>query len=112
MTPRAPSLDAVGFDAWCLEHLGSAPTSELFRSGHLSTVIGVRLADAREVVVKVRPDLPRIAACVEVQRHLFAAGFPCPAPLVGPVPFRNGVATAEAYVPGGDLVPNVEHAAQ
>ena len=112
VTLRVPRVDADSLDAWCVEYLGSAPAAELFRSGHLSEVIGVRLADAREVVVKVRPALPRIAACVEVQRHLFEAGYPCPAPLAGPTPYGNGVATAEAYVPGGDVLPATEQTAQ
>jgi hypothetical protein len=75
-------------------------------------VIGLRLAGKREDVVKVRPASPRIAACVEVQRRMFDSGYPCPEPLGGPAPFGNGVATAEAYVPGGDVLPGAEHAAQ
>jgi hypothetical protein len=58
------------------------------------------------VVVKVRPDSPRIAACVEVQRRLFESGYPCPEPLTGAAAFGDGVATAEAYVPGGALLPS------
>ncbi|WP_290061059.1 phosphotransferase [Amycolatopsis solani] len=95
---------------WCLEHLGSAPVEELFSSGHLSTVIGLRLADGREVVVKVRPAAPRVAACVEVQRRLFQAGYPCPEPLTGAAPFGDDIATAEVYVPGGDVLPRADHA--
>jgi hypothetical protein len=59
MSPRA--VDPGRLAQWCVEHLGSPPADELFRSGHLSTVVGLRLADDREVVVKVRPDSPRIA---------------------------------------------------
>lgn len=109
MSPRVPAVDAASLDAWCTDHLGSAPAAELFRSGHLSAVIGLRLADMREVVVKVRPASPRIAACVEVQRRMFESGYPCPQPLGGPAPFGNGMATAEAYVPGGDVLPGAEH---
>jgi Phosphotransferase enzyme family len=112
MPPRVPAVDAADLTAWCTEHLGSAPAAELFRSGHLSAVVGLRLVDGREVVVKVRPASLRIAACVEVQRRLFESGYPCPEPLGGPARFGNGVATAEAYVPGGDVLPSVEHAAQ
>jgi hypothetical protein len=93
-----------------MQHLGSPPADELFSSGHLSAVIGLRLADGLEVVVKVRPDAPQIAACVDVQRHLFQAGYPCPRPLTGAVPFGADVATAEAYVPGGAVLPSPEHA--
>ena len=112
VSPRIPAVEAASLAAWCTDHLGSAPTVELFRSGHLSAVIGLRLADKREVVVKVRPAAPRIAACVEVQRRMFESGYPCPEPLGGPAPLGNGVATAEAYVPGGDVLPGAEHAAQ
>ncbi len=90
----------------------SPPAAEIFSSGYLSAVIGLRLTDDREVVVKVRPDSPRLAACVEVQRHMFQAGYPCPEPLAGAVPFGADVATAEAYVPGGAVLPSAEHAAR
>ncbi|HEX6683902.1 MAG TPA: phosphotransferase [Candidatus Limnocylindrales bacterium] len=112
MSPRASAVDPARLARWCVEHLGSPPEDEIFRSGYLSAVIGLRLADHREVVVKVRPDSPRIAACVEVQRGLFNAGFPCPQPLTGAAPFGDGVATAEAYVPGGAVLPSPDHAAR
>ena len=78
----------------------------------LSSVIGLRLADGREVVVKVRPSSPRIAACVEVQRRMFQAGYPCPRPLTGAAPFGDDIATAEADVPGGAMLPSADQAAQ
>jgi hypothetical protein len=106
------AVEAADLDRWCREHLNSAPITELFRSGHLSIVVGVRLADEREVVVKARPDLPRLAACFDVQRRLFRAGFPCPQLLAGPAALVNGLATAEAYVPGGNPVPSIGDVAQ
>ncbi len=112
MPPRPHAVDPVRLARWCGQHLGSPPAEELFRSGYLSAVLGLRLADDREVVVKVRPASPRTAACVEVQRQLFQAGYPCPRPLTGAVPFGVDVATAEAYVPGGALLPSADHAAE
>jgi hypothetical protein len=113
MPPRVPeAVDAASLAWWCAEHLGSPPAAELFRSGYLSAVIGLRLADDREVVVKVRPGSPRIVACVEVQRRVFESGYPCPEPLAGPAPFGGGVATAEVYVPGGAVLPGADHAAR
>src|SRR5215470_8813032 len=112
MSSRARAVDRGRLARWCMEHLGSPPADEMFRSGYLSAVIGLRLADDREVVVKVRPDSPRIAACVEVQRRMFLAGYPCPRPLVGAAPFGGDVATAEAYVPGGAMLPSADHAAR
>ncbi len=113
MSPRLRAVDPVRLARWCRQHLGSPPAEEMFRSGYLSAVIGLRLADGREVVVKVRPDSPRMAACAEVQRRLFQAGYPCPRPLTGAEPFGGGdVATAEAYFPGGALLPSADHAAE
>jgi hypothetical protein len=112
MSPRAHAVDPARLAWWCMEHLGSPPAGEIFRSGYLSAVIGLRLADGREVVVKVRPDSPRIAACVVVQRRVFQAGYPCPQPLTGAAPFGGDVATAEAYVPGGAMLPSAGHAAR
>jgi Ser/Thr protein kinase RdoA (MazF antagonist) len=106
MSPRAHVVDRAGLARWCVEHLGRPPADEIFRSGYLSAVIGLLLADNREVVVKVRPASPRLAACVEVQRRLFQAGYPCPQPLTGAVAFGGDVATAEAYVPGGAVFPS------
>jgi hypothetical protein len=112
MSPRAHAVDPAGLARWCMQHLGSPPADEIFRSGYLSAVIGLRLADDREVVVKVRPDSPRVAACVEVQRRVFQAGYPCPQPLTGAAAFGDDVATAEAYVPGGAMLPGPDHAAR
>jgi Phosphotransferase enzyme family len=95
-----------------MEHLGSPPAGEIFRSGYLSAVIGLRLADGRAVVVKVRPGSPRLAACVQVQRRLFESGYPCPEPLTGAAPFGDDVATAETYVPGGAMLPSSDRAAR
>lgn len=111
MPPHACAVDPGGLARWCLEHLGSSPAEEIFRSGHLSAVIGLRLADGRDVVVKVRPDAPRIAVCVEVQRRLFQAGYPCPELLTGAAPLGGDVATAEVYVPGGSVLPSADRAA-
>jgi hypothetical protein len=69
--------------AWCARWLGAPPMSVLFEVAHLSIVTGLRLADGREVVIKARPPAARLQACVHVQRHLWAAGFPCQNPSPG-----------------------------
>lgn len=92
---------AVGMDelaVWCRRWLGASPAAELFESGYLSAVKGLRLADGREVVVKVRPSLPRLAGCAVVHRALWMAGFPCPEPVVDPRPLHGYAASAEALV--------------
>lgn len=87
--------------AWCKRWLGATPTQMLFEIAHLSVVAGLRLTDGREVVVKAHPPADRIQGCVSVQRHLWAAGFPYPEPLAGPIPMGALTATTEAFVPGG-----------
>jgi hypothetical protein len=106
MPSRPHAVDSERLARWCVEHLGSGPANEIFRSGHLSAVMGLRLDDGREVVVKVRPDSPRLAACVEVQRRMFEAGYPCPEPLTGVERLGGDMATAERYVQGGAVLPN------
>src|SRR5262249_54694791 len=98
----------VGMDAlalWCTRWLGAPPASELFEAGYLSTVKGLRLTDGREVVVKVRPDGPRLAGCVVVHGALWTAGFPCPEPLSDLRPLNGYAASAEALVPDRDEPP-------
>jgi Phosphotransferase enzyme family len=112
MSPRRRVVESGRLARWCVEHLGSPPVAEIFRSGYLSVVLGLRLADERAVVVKVRPHSPRIAGCVEVQHRMFQAGYPCPQPLTGATAFGDDIATAETYVPGGALLPSAEHAAR
>ncbi|MEU1199735.1 phosphotransferase [Streptomyces sp. NPDC005813] len=99
------------WSTWCGKWLGSPSVETLFERAHLSTVVGLRLADGREVVVKARPFEQRLAGCLEVQRRMHQAGFPCPEPLVGPEPLdgrgplRGLVVTAEALVPDGIVLP-------
>ncbi len=112
MAFELPAVDAASLAAWCKLQLGSPAQGELFRTGHLTRVIGVRLADGREVVVRVRPAAARIAACTEVQHRLSDAGYPCPAPLAGPALLAEYEATAESYIPGGATLPDSGRSAQ
>ena len=98
-------MNADRLREWCARWLGAAPVAEIFASRKISDVAGVVLADGREVVVKVREASPRIAGCMRVQALLYAAGFPCAEPLVGPAAFGTQIATAERYVAGGTALP-------
>jgi len=83
--------------------LGSPVASVLFTAQHLSYVSGVTLADGREVVVKVRAPNQRLSACCEVQRQLWASGFPAPEPLVPPTVIGPWALSIETYVGGGEV---------
>jgi hypothetical protein len=97
--------------AWCQQQLGAEPVQELFRGGHLSLVVGLRLADDRRVVVKARPAAARLAGCVAVQQALALAGFPCPRPLAGPQRLGGLLVTAEELVAGGQQLADQTDAA-
>jgi Ser/Thr protein kinase RdoA (MazF antagonist) len=110
----AETRPVVGKDAlaeWCIRWLGAPPAAELFTAGNLSAVTGVRLTNDCEVVVKMRPDLPRLAGCAAVHRTVWRAGFPCPEPLVDLQPLNGYAASAEVLVPGGEERPKGDAAA-
>ncbi|HEU5418415.1 MAG TPA: phosphotransferase [Streptosporangiaceae bacterium] len=109
---RRPAVSSGALAEWCVRWLGAPPAAELFDAGFLSAVKGLRLTDGREVVVKVRPGIPRLAGCAAVHRSLWAAGFPCPEPLVDLQPLGGDVASAEALLPGSDEPPSGDLAAR
>jgi Phosphotransferase enzyme family len=90
---------------WCLRHLGAPLERVLFRSGHVSDVVGVELSSGLHVVVKARSFQPRIAGCLRVQAELGRTGFPCPQPLTGATRVGDLTITAETAMPGGDPLP-------
>ncbi|MCG3773875.1 MAG: hypothetical protein JW395_0691 [Nitrospira sp.] len=92
----------IDLNAWCERWLDARPVEVLFERGYLSKVTGLRLGDGRSVVIKMRPFKKRLPACFEAQRHLWAVGYPCPEPLVGPDQVGVVAISVEAYVPGGD----------
>jgi Phosphotransferase enzyme family len=99
---------AAGLDEslgqWCVRWLGSAVSEVVFEAGSLSAVVGVRLADDREVVVKARRSVPRLQAAYAVQRHVWQCGYPAPEPLVPPTPWDAAEsASAERLVRGGEI---------
>ncbi|MER7438789.1 phosphotransferase [Pseudonocardia alni] len=69
----------------------------------MSSVLGMRLTDGSEAVVKVREDDGRGAGCVRVQAQLAERGFPCPRPLTRAVTSDGMVVHAEEFRPGGEV---------
>jgi hypothetical protein len=91
---------------WCVRHLGSPPVERFFGVQRLSAVHGLRLADGREVVLKVRGAQERQAACAVVHEAMWRAGIPCPRPLAGPVPLAEG--DVEVLAAGGEADESVD----
>jgi Phosphotransferase enzyme family len=101
--PSPERIDAA-VRAFCAVALGAPVASAEFFAAGVGSVHGVRLADGRRVVVKVHP--PRASAAYvdamqAVQRHLAAAGFPAPQPLVPPARLGRGLAVAETLLDRG-----------
>ncbi len=88
--------------------LAARPVETIFSVRHLSHVTGLLLDDGRRVVVKVRPAAARLQSCAYVQQHLWRAGFPCPEPLAGPVPFGPVPFGPVPFEPAGALVASAE----
>lgn len=91
-------------DQWCRVFLEAEPVEVHFVVSHLSEVVGVRLSDGRDVVVKRRADeVRRTRDCVDAQRLLAEQGFPCPMPLTEVV-FSGPMAVhAERFLGGGEV---------
>ena len=97
-------LDRPALSQWCLRRLGSEPAQVLFEAGYLSQVIGLRLTDGRDVVVKVRAWQERLIGCGQVQHSLSVGGFPAPRLLVPPERLGQLGVSAEALIHGGALL--------
>ncbi len=100
----SPSDVAAALDTLCRTRLGAGVESGLFFEASVGSVHGLVLADGRRVVVKghgARTSAAYLCAAQRVQRQLAAGGFPAPQPLLAPVPFGRGLATAESLLEGG-----------
>jgi hypothetical protein len=91
---------------WCRRRLGREPEQVLFEAGYLSQVVGLRLANGVDVVVKVRAWQERLTGCGQVQHSLSVGGFPVPQLLVPPERLGQLGVSAEALVHGGALLAN------
>jgi hypothetical protein len=91
--------------AWCQQELAAAPVERLMAKSQMSEVLGVRLDDGRNVVIKSRTDpTGRAKTCVAVQRYAADAGFPCARPLTDVTSFDGLAVHAEQWRPGGDML--------
>jgi hypothetical protein len=83
--------------AFATSHLAPILHGLFYRRG-VGMVVGLRLVDGREIVVKLhrwRASFGRLTAVQEVQDHLARVGLPVPIPLVPPTQLGRGIATVE-----------------
>jgi hypothetical protein len=103
-TTDAGEIDAA-VERFCRAQLGCGAAGALFYESSVGCVLGLELADGRRAVLKVhQPDksAARLAGCQAVQAGLYARGFPCPEPLLGPRPLGRGLAVVERYLERGE----------
>ncbi|MBA2783728.1 MAG: hypothetical protein H0T74_12570 [Rubrobacteraceae bacterium] len=94
-----PGRIALSLDGFCSSMLGSPVEEVLFCDISIGAAFGLRLGNARQVVLRAhRPDRdPDLLASVyRMQLHLSDRGFPCPRPVLGPAPFGAGLANVLA----------------
>jgi len=90
--------------AVCRDGLGTEIAGCGFYEGGVGCVFGLELADGRRAVLKVHGpavEAARLRSVSVVQAHLANAGFPCPAPLGGPVAAGGSLATFEELIERG-----------
>jgi hypothetical protein len=79
--------------AACRDALGAGVAGCVFYEGGVGCVFGLELADGVSAA--------RLRSVAAVQAHLASAGFPCPAPMGGPVGVGGGFATFEELIERG-----------
>jgi Ser/Thr protein kinase RdoA (MazF antagonist) len=101
-----PDQIAAAITKFCEQALAASAQDALFYVSSVGCAVGVRLDDGREVVIKAfqpRWSEPFLAGVHEIQRCLHDRGFPCPRPIVGPLPLGNGSALVDAVLPDPGL---------
>ena len=96
--------DVDALSTWCQVHLHSGIESIIFEAGFTSRVLGLRLRNRTEVVLKLRPFTRRLLGAAEVHSLMCRSGFPCPELLLRPTQFGSAWISAETLVPGGQVL--------
>jgi hypothetical protein len=103
-------VDLESLSRCCELHLGARLDAVLFETGFTTRVLGVRLRDSREVVLKLWPYANRLLGAGAVHEYFWDAGFPCPQLLVRPMPLGQLWISTEAIVRGGHVLTDDEDA--
>ncbi len=93
-------------DAFCKEHLRAGVEEILFFRLGTGAAFGLILGNGRRAFLKAHPpgrDADYLRAVHRVQTYLHRHGFPCPNPILGPLPFGAGLATVDELVDGGAI---------
>jgi hypothetical protein len=110
-TTAGPEVAAC-IEQFCADHLSPVAEGIFYRSG-VGSVVGVRLHDGRQVVIKVHRwnvSIDRLMDVQRVQEHLADRSVPAPRPIGRPQPLGEGIATVEEHRPataGGGAAPGI-----
>ncbi len=74
-----------------------------FLASSAGMLFGLQLRDGSRVALKALRPRRGLPAAREVQQALFAAGFPCPRPLLGPVAVGSACVVVDEWVDGQQL---------
>jgi hypothetical protein len=107
-TPE-PARIARMVEGFMADYVGPVAAALFYRTG-VGVVVGLRLVDGREVVLKIhrwQASLERLQAIHEVQTHLANVGLPAPRPILAPQLAGSALVTVEEFragqaVPGHD----------
>ena len=107
-----PELIAERVDAFCRAHLGVGVAGYVFCTASQGVTHGVELENGERVVVKAHQppelnperhsDARALRSVHRALEHLHHYGFPCPRPLLGPMPLGRGLATVQELLHTGD----------
>ena len=96
----------VDLDALCELWLSSSLEEMLFCRLGVGATFGLRLRDGRRVATKAHPpgqSTDFLRTVHKVQEHLHRRDFLAPGPILGPIPFRGGLATVEELLDRGEI---------
>lgn len=106
-----PSAIAAIYEQFCSETLGGSPSGALFYAASAGCVLGVRLTNGDDVVIKAyqaRWDHSFLHAVQTGQSLAADGGLPCPRPLKSPTPItaaRPNLAVVETWLPDPGMRP-------
>jgi hypothetical protein len=109
-TDNAERIAAM-IDNFCRHHLDSGVRGCYFYRSSVGSTHGLQLEDGRDLVVKVHPpahvnrhlpnDQQSLDTIFQVTSWLAEQGYPCPRPILGPLPLGNGLATVDQFLERG-----------
>ena len=98
-------------DRFCQIYLSSGVRGYYFYRSSVGSTHGIQRENGRDVFIKVRPpaetnpylpyDRQSLETIISIMKWLAKQKYPCPRPILGPLPLGKGLATAEEFLQRG-----------